>query len=158
MDAVTSLQAVHDITHVIHEYARLVDLNRTAEQAMCFTDDGVADYYGSDVVGRDAIAALLGPAVDRWIASCHTISNIQIELVSATSATSVCYVHAWHRVDPSGAGDFEVRGQYHDVWRVTAEGWRIARRTFLTMAGTPPRPDAPGIGRVPRGGGTPSGH
>lgn len=148
MDPTESLLAAHEITHVIHEYARLVDLNRTDEQAMCFTADGVADYYGTDVVGRNAIATLLGPAVDRWIASCHTISNIQIDLTSAATATSVCYVHAWHRVDPSGDGDFEVRGQYHDQWRRTGEGWRIARRTFLTMAATPPRTGAPGIGRA----------
>ena len=148
MDTTESLLAVHEITQVIHEYARLVDLNHTDEQAMCFTDDGVADYYGTDIVGRAAIAALLGPAVNRWIASCHTISNIQIVLADASTATSVCYVHAWHRVDPSGDGDFEVRGQYHDRWRRTDDGWRITRRTFLTMAATPPRPGAPGIGRA----------
>lgn len=147
MDAVERLVAERDIASVIHEYARLVDLNRTAEQAMTFTEDGVADYYGADVVGRDAIAALLEPAVNRWIASTHTISNIQIDVRGPDTATSRCYVHAWHRVDESGAGDFEVRGQYHDEWRRTDEGWRIARRTFLTMAATPPRPDAPGIGR-----------
>ena len=38
--------------------------------------------------------------------------------------------------------------QYHDRWLKTDEGWRISYRKFLTMAATPPRPDAPGIGRI----------
>ena len=150
MDPIEELIAERDITRVIHEYARLVDLNRTDEQAQTFTEDGVADYYGSDVVGRRSIADLLRPAVNRWVASTHTISNIQIDVSGPDSATSVCYVYAWHRVDPSGEGDFEVRGQYHDHWRRTDEGWRIARRTFLTMAATPPRPDSPTIDRTPQ--------
>lgn len=148
MDTLQELIAVEEIRSVINEYARLVDLNRTREQADLFAADGVADYYGTDVEGRDAIAALLEPAVNRWLASCHTISNIQIDVTGTEEATSMCYVYAWHRVEPTGADDFEVRGQYHDQWTKTDAGWRIARRTFLTMAATPPRPDAPGIGRV----------
>ncbi|GIR35362.1 MAG: hypothetical protein CM15mP49_07470 [Actinomycetota bacterium] len=56
-------------------------------------------------------------------------------------------MHAWHRIDETGAGDYEVRGQYHDEWSLTQKGWRISKRTFLTMGATPPRPDAPTIGR-----------
>ena len=61
-----------------------------------------------------------------------------------------------HGIDGPGGGarpsgpedDYEVRGQYHDRWLKTEEGWRISYRKFLTMAATPPRPDAPGIGRI----------
>ena len=147
MDPIRKVEAIQDITLMLHEQARLTDLNRPDEQVLCFTEDVVADYYGEQLHGRDAIHALLIPALNRWVASSHSISNIQIEIVDEKSARSVSYVHAWHRIDETGAGDYEVRGQYHDEWSLTQEGWRISKRTFLTMGATPPRPDAPSIGR-----------
>ena len=42
MTDVERLAAVHDISFVIHEYARLVDLNRVDDQVLCFAEDGVA--------------------------------------------------------------------------------------------------------------------
>ncbi len=145
MTDVDRLQAVHDISFVIHEYARLVDLNRVDEQVLCFAEDGIADYFGSDIVGREAIRELIKPAVNKWDAMTTAISNIQIEVSDATSASSVCYTHIWERNDD---GDVIVRGQYHDQWVKTPDGWKIQKRTFLVMGATPPRPDAPGVGRL----------
>ena len=142
------LQSIADITYVIHEYARLVDLNRTDEQVLCFAENGVADYFGTDIVGRKAIGELLKPAVNKWIAMSTAISNIQIQVSGNTTATSICYAHIWERCDEKGEGDVVVRGQYHDNWIKTDEGWKISRRTFLVMGATPPRPDARGIGRI----------
>ena len=149
MDEIERLAAIADITHLVYEYARFADLNRPEDQAATFASDGVADYAGSDIVGPAAIAAAVAPALNEWVASCHTISNVQVDVASPTSATAVCYLYAWRRIDPTGAGDYEVRGQYHDELVRTHEGWRFARRTFLTMAATPPRPDVPHIDRRP---------
>ncbi|MEE2682520.1 MAG: nuclear transport factor 2 family protein [Actinomycetota bacterium] len=151
MNEIDRLAAVHEITFMIFEQARLADLNRPDDQGNCFAEDAVANYYGDDIVGRKAITQLLVPALKKWVASCHTISNVQVDIHSDLSASSVSYVHAWHRINDSGEGDYEVRGQYHDDWVLTEQGWRIQNRTFLTMAATPPRPNAPGIGRVPSG-------
>ena len=147
MDPIIKVEAIQDITLMLHEQARLADLNRPEEQVLCFTEDVVADYYGEPLHGRDAIYALLVSALKRWIASSHSISNVQIVVVDEKSARSGSYVHAWHRIDETGVGDYEVRGQYHDEWSLTQEGWRINKRTFRTMGATPPRPDAPSIGR-----------
>tara|TARA_Y100000748_G_scaffold290602_1_gene277382 strand:+ start:333 stop:785 length:453 start_codon:yes stop_codon:yes gene_type:complete len=142
------LLIVHQITFMIHEQARLADENRPVEQAACFTEDAIANYYGEEIHGREKIYNLLLPALTKWIASCHSISNVQVTVNDTESATSLSYVHAWHRVDPTGEDDYEVRGQYHDEWIRSEVGWRISKRTFLTMAATPPRPDAPGINRL----------
>ena len=147
MNSASRAEAVQSITYVLHEQARLADLNKPEEQVLCFTEDVVADYYGEPIHGRKAILELLTPALQRWIASSHSITNVQIEVLDAISAHSVSYVHAWHRISETGQDDYEVRGQYHDEWTLTAEGWRISKRTFLTMGASPPRPDAPSIGR-----------
>jgi hypothetical protein len=146
------LEAVDEITRLIHRYARFADLNRPEDQAATFAADGVADYGGTDIVGPAAIAAAVAPALNEWVASCHTISNVEVDVTSDMAATAVCYLYAWRRVDVSGEGDYEVRGQYHDELIRTEDGWRFARRTFLTMAATPPRPDVPHIDRRPSHG------
>ncbi len=141
--------AVQKITFTIFEQARLADQNLPYEQAACFSEDAVVNYYGEEIHGRDHIYALLLPALNKWIASCHSISNVQVTVHNTMSASSVSYVYAWHRVNADGVGDYEVRGQYHDEWICTEDDWKISKRTFLTMAATPPRPNAPGIGRLP---------
>jgi len=149
MEIHEEILAVQKITFMIFEQARLADLNLPDEQAACFIEDAVVNYYGEEIHGRDQIYALLLPALNKWIASCHSISNVQVTVHNAVSASSISYVYAWHRVNADGVGDYEVRGQYHDEWICTEDDWKISKRTFLTMAATPPRPNAPGIGRLP---------
>ena len=149
MGPIDRIEAVFEIKNLIYDYARFLDLNRPEDQAVTFAPDGVADYAGTDVKGAEAIMAAVKPALQAWVASCHTITNVQVQMLTETTARSVCYLYAWRRVDPSGEGDYEVRGQYHDELVRLDDGWRFARRTFLTMAATPPRPDVPHIDRRP---------
>ena len=124
-------------------------MNLPEKQVECFTIDAAADYYGgTELVGRGAILEMLQEALTRFTATCHTLSNIEISFESPNTANSISYVQAWHRKPSGPEDDYEVRGQYHDRWLKTEEGWRISYRKFLTMAATPPRPDAPGIGRI----------
>tara|TARA_B110000438_G_C15767834_1_gene630449 strand:- start:329 stop:778 length:450 start_codon:yes stop_codon:yes gene_type:complete len=144
IDKISDRQAIID---VMHAYCRLADENRPEEQVRCFKEDGIANYYQDDLVGRKAILEMLKPALNRYLATCHSLSNIEIHFDDIDNASSVSYVQAWHRKPSGPKDDYEVRGQYHDKWTRTLEGWRIAHRRFLTMAATPPRPDSPGIGR-----------
>ena len=138
-----------EIIDVMHAYCRFVDWNIPERQVECFTSDAVADYYGGvELVGREEILGMLKKALSRFTATCHTLSNIEISFDGEDMAKSVSYVQAWHRKPSGPEDDYEVRGQYHDNWVRTDEGWRISYRKFLTMAATPPRPDAPGIGRI----------
>ena len=43
MDPIIKVEAIQDITLMLHEQARLADLNRPEEQVLCFTEDVVAD-------------------------------------------------------------------------------------------------------------------
>ena len=61
MDPLRKVEAVQDITLMLHEQARLADLNRPDEQVLCFTEDVVADYYGEQLFGRDAIRIHIDP-------------------------------------------------------------------------------------------------
>tara|TARA_Y100001970_G_C14018614_1_gene742270 strand:- start:470 stop:922 length:453 start_codon:yes stop_codon:yes gene_type:complete len=149
MSEIQELVDRQEITDVMHSYCRFVDLNLPEKQVECFTIDAAADYYGgTELVGRGAILEMLQEALTRFIATCHTLSNIEISFESPNTANSISYVQAWHRKPSGPEDDYEVRGQYHDRWLKTEEGWRISYRKFLTMAATPPRPDAPGIGRI----------
>ena len=65
MDPIRKVEAIQDITLMLHEQARLTDLNRPDEQVLCFTEHVVADYYGAPLYGRYAIHALLFPALNR---------------------------------------------------------------------------------------------
>ena len=149
MSEIQELFDRQEITDVMHSYCRFVDLNLPEKQVECFTIDAAADYYGgTELVGRGAILEMLQEALTRFTATCHTLSNIEISFESPNTANSISYVPARHR-HPSGPEDaYAVRGPYHDRWLKTEEGWRISYRKFLTMAATPPRPDAPGIGRI----------
>ena len=149
MSEIQELFDRQEITDVMHSYSRYVDLNLPEKQVECFTIDAAADYYGgTELVGRGAILEMLQEALTRFTATCHTLSNIEISFESPNTANSISYVQAWHRKPSGPEDDYEVRGQYHDRWLKTEEGWRISYRKFLTMAATPPRPDAPGIGRI----------
>lgn len=149
MSEIQELVDRQEITDVMHSYCRFVDLNLPEKQVECFTIDAAADYYGgTELVGRGAILEMLQEALTRFTATCHTLSNIEISFESPNTANSISYVQAWHRKPSGPEDDYEVRGQYHDRWLKTEEGWRISYRKFLTMAATPPRPDAPGIGRI----------
>ena len=149
MSEIQELVDRQEITDVMHSYCRFVDLNLPEKQVECFTIDAAADYYGgTELVGRGAILEMLQEALTRFTATCHTLSNIEISFESPNTANSISYVQAWHRKPSGPEDDYEVRGQYHDRWLKTEEGWRISYRKFLTMAATPPRPEAPGIGRI----------
>ncbi|MGI9645687.1 MAG: nuclear transport factor 2 family protein, partial [Ilumatobacteraceae bacterium] len=128
-----------DITDALHWYTRWVDLNRVDKQVEVFTDDGRITFYGDDgwTEGRAAIQAMITPAVAKYEATHHYISNIEITFDGADDARSMCYLHAWHR-PADGGPDYTLYAQYHDVWTRKADGWRISERRLKT-AGTSSR-------------------
>ena len=98
MSEIQELFDRQEITDVMHSYCRFVDLNLPEKQVECFTIDAIADYYGGvELVGRDAILEMLKKALTRFTATCHTLSNIEINFESSDMASSVSYVQAWHR-------------------------------------------------------------
>ncbi len=140
MDHEHSLRMLSDkaaIADVIHAYCFHYDRAEAEKVVALFTDDAVVDYGpGLPVMrGRDEIAPVIARGLaELFAATSHHVSNIVIAFDGPDSATSVCYLYAWHRYrDRERTG--ELWGQYHHALRRTAQGWKIARLE-LRAAGT----------------------
>ena len=107
--------------------------------ARLFTPDGVfirANQPAEPLVGREAIAAALGSRSVRRITR-HLCTNIEIEVLDEHRAEGRCYLLLFAGEAQAAAADSggvpaqppQRVGEYHDLFSLTAEGWRIARRT-----------------------------
>lgn len=137
-DRLQRLLDLEEIRDLTCEYARCVDLLDAEGVARLFTDDCVVDYgpgMGTVTEGSAELGRRLATGLPRFEATSHHISNVQVRVDEADPdrATGIAYLYAWHRL-PGDAPDAHLWGQYHDVFRRTADGWRIAERT-LKVAG-----------------------
>jgi hypothetical protein len=115
-------------------YCRLADLNRPEEQVAVFVDDCRASYgAGREIVGREALAAVLRRSLAAYSATSHLLGGTEIEFTGEDSAAVQTVVHAWHR-RADGAPDVLLYGRYVDEWVRTPAGWRIRVRE-LRVAG-----------------------
>ena len=110
-----------------------------------FCDDGS---FGS-FVGHANIRKLAAYLLNTWSASSHHITNIRVQPISDTEASSICSIYAWHqRTDGT---QYESWGRYLDRLRFDDGRWRFAERK-VEMAGyrgigdqgVPPVPRAQG--------------
>lgn len=131
-----SYEAKAAITDLFHAYAMHFDRNEPEAVAALFTDDALID-YGPDVPpirGRSQIVPRIGPGLNEiFAATSHHLSNITIRFDDDETAFAIAYVYAWHRYR-DGSPDGELWGQYHNRFRRTADGWRIAE-LVLEVAG-----------------------
>jgi ketosteroid isomerase-like protein len=117
-----------EIRSLIHGYCFHFDRNEPEEVAALFTADATIDYGPEHppIVGRDAIAPTIAVGLrERFAATSHHVSNIEITFAGDGDAHSVSYLYAWHAyVD--GSPDSELWGRY--LHRFGREGgqWRIA--------------------------------
>jgi ketosteroid isomerase-like protein len=127
--------AVH---RVLLAYARHLDAGEVDRVMELFTDDCKVNYAKGDtwaMQGRSTVAAHLATTLSRFSATSHHISNVDIVVDGEDTATSQCYLYAWHRFAKyPDKPDFEFWGRYDDELIRTDDGWRIAVRR-LTMAG-----------------------
>ena len=94
-----------------------------------------------DAIGADSIEELFAqiPAAhrmgleQRFAATSHHVSNIQLTFEGPDHARATTYLYAWHRYR-DGSPDSELWGRYHHRFERTAAGWRIAG-LVLTAAG-----------------------
>lgn len=96
----TQLQQLEDrlaIARLIHSYCLHFDRNEPEAIAQLFTEDAVVD-YGPEVPpihGRDAIYRGVAQGLaERFAATSHHVSNIEIDFDSEASARSHCYLYA----------------------------------------------------------------
>ena len=140
MDHATALRHLIDkeaITGLIHAYCYHFDRNEPDAVAALFAPDAVVDYGPEtpDLLGAAAIRAAVAAGLQNtFAATSHHVSNIEIRFDAPDTATSICYLYAWHRYR-SGAPEGELWAQYHHAFVRGAEGWRISR-LVLKAAGT----------------------
>lgn len=125
------------ISGVIRAYCYHFDRNEPDAVAALFAPDAVVDYGPEAKVLTGVVAIRAGVAAglkNIFAATSHHVSNIDICFETADTATSICYLYAWHRYH-SGAPDGELWAQYHHAFARRADGWKITR-LVLKAAGT----------------------
>jgi len=135
MDPLDTLLIERACERLCTNYARRVD-TRAESFADLFTDDGVLTLVNVDLSGREEILAYIRRSAAEGRATRHLYANIAIDVVSADEARGVVDmlyftgrpgedgVVRGPELKPAGVGT------YTDVYRRTADGWRIARRAF----------------------------
>lgn len=147
-DRLRALEARAEIEALMQRYAAAADAKYTAarqkrdpravaaaaaEQAACFTEDGLWDGagFGGTLSGRDAIAAFF--QTSPWLFTAHTYAGPRIEL-DGEQARAV-----WRLVE-IGVREEDGRvvllaGTAHQTLCRTVEGWRIASMSFDMLHG-----------------------
>jgi uncharacterized protein (TIGR02246 family) len=124
------------ITSLIHRYCFHFDRNEPDEVAALFAEDATIDYGPEHppIVGREAIAPTIAVGLrERFRATSHHVSNIEITFEGEDDARSFSYLYAWHAyVDGS---ESELWGRYVHRFRRDDGRWLICE-LVLQAAGT----------------------
>ena len=113
------------------DYSHFADAGRTDAWAALFAADAELHLFGQVHRGREEIQAVSGASGN---ASLHVVSNIRIDVLSEDDAEGTAYVAAYVKAKDSPGTSSTVApiavGVYRDVYRLTADGWRFAKRAF----------------------------
>lgn len=122
------------ITNLTVAYCWALDSHRWDDLDAVFLPDATADLASpATLQGIDAIKARVASALQPLDDSQHIVSNHQID-VDGDEGTCRCYLHAQHvRRAADGGPNFIIGGRYEDRVVRTADGWRIAHRTLVSM-------------------------
>jgi 3-phenylpropionate/cinnamic acid dioxygenase small subunit len=121
---------IEAIQQVLLRYSTAIDRRDWDTFRTCFTDDAQSDYGD---IGRwssaEEITAFMAAAHGGFGPTNHMLSNMVIEL-DGDRATATTYVHAVLTAGHDPEAWFDSVGTYEDTLVRTADGWRIAARTF----------------------------
>jgi ketosteroid isomerase-like protein len=126
-----------DVQHIVaatHRYALGLDTFTPSRVADAFTDDAVWDATAvglKRVEGRDALLELFQRDADTVAEQYHLTTNHVVEFDDHDGAHGTNYVLA-EAVTREG-GSIRAAVLNHDVYRRTADGWRIASRTIVPL-------------------------
>lgn len=128
----------HACARLAVDYSYYADTQQLEAWSKLFAEDAEMTLFGQTHKGRAAILASLNGGNGGKVASFHSNSNIRIDVVSATEATGTVGVTLFAAPRKDGVAVVKeitpaVVGHYEDVYRKTAEGWRIAKRGFAMV-------------------------
>jgi 3-phenylpropionate/cinnamic acid dioxygenase small subunit len=124
-----------EIDDLLTRYATALDAKDWDLFATCFTPDAVIDYTGAGGIKGQL------PEVRDWLAQVmagfpmtqHLVTNRTVHIVGDTATCRSCLFNPMGLPDEeTGLLVFLEGGYYHDTLVRTADGWRIAERTYST--------------------------
>lgn len=120
------------IVEVTIAYTWALDTRRFEDLRQLFLPDATAS-LGTELTGIDAIIERVDRVLTPLDDSQHLVSNHEVRL-DGDRATCRCYFQAQHiRRGTDGGDNFIVAGRYEDDLARTTGGWRIARRSLVSM-------------------------
>ncbi len=122
-----------EIAELSARYARAVDRRDFDGLAEVFCADGVLDSGRGVRRGTDEIAAAVR-SIERYDETSHRIGMQQIEEARDGGARGVvsCEAHHVRSAADGSRSDYVMQIRYHDRYRRTETGWRIAERRLVT--------------------------
>lgn len=120
------------------DYSHYADLGRMEDFAALFAEDAELVVAGASTKGRAAILKSVTSTPRGAVQSIHAISNLRIDVISPTEAKGAVCITAFMAPKKDGSATMAeivpaAVGEYLDVYRKTADGWRFARREFVPM-------------------------
>lgn len=126
-EALDALAARSEIEAGLVAYAHALDQRDWQRLQQVFVPE-VRFRYGDMpwMSGVAEVVRVCREVLERLDASQHRISSVDVELsAAAQTANSHCYVAAEHL---RGGRRYTISGSYLDIWRRTADGFRIQQR------------------------------
>jgi hypothetical protein len=121
-------------------YAVHADRGETEAFTQLFAPDGsVAVPEAPAFVGHPAIRASMEALNALGVTMRHVITNPVVNVVDAQTATGSCYLTVWNSREEADAAAIRpialpaTVGEYADVFRKTADGWRFQSRVLTRV-------------------------
>jgi len=124
--SVVELTALHNIRQLKAQYAFFLDTKDWDGFRGLFTDDMVGKFGdGPEIAGGKLFAELAAEAADTAI-TVHHFHEPVLRLTSATTATASWPMLAYLHYPDGSQPTTQNYGHYHERYRLTDDGWRIA--------------------------------
>lgn len=141
------LSDLEDIRQLKARYFRCIDTGNEAELATLFTADATIDLKGGgyrlQVSGRADMVDFIGSSFNSDIVAMHHGHTPEIAFAGPDEARGTWYLQD-RFIDPVRQTDTHGSSLYHDTYRRTEEGWKIAASEYVRVYEEvrPIRPDA----------------
>jgi hypothetical protein len=123
--------AIRNLIARLAHFADTAPIDGLDEYIACFTDD--ASWEMGDILNRGHEALLEAARARRRAGqqgpgtnSRHVITTLAVSVDGSDTATSDAYFLAFG--DTTTAPNVKLMGHYHDTFRRTPDGWKLARR------------------------------
>lgn len=119
------------IRHLVAAYADAVNRRDEALWASTWTNDGVWDLMGNEIVGKDAIVGMWNNAMGGFDFVAQLVYQGTLE-INGASATGRWYLAEHLRPQGSEGGMFNI-GTYVDKYQRVDDKWLFSRRTYKVL-------------------------